>query len=176
MSKQEWFILIMFILSIIIGFSSYEKATGVQPTPTFFIFDMTKKAIVYFYDDICCVDDTEILYDKKDKLADIVVAMLRATAEAKTAEAYDAATNNLILKYNVTRNGKVSKMRTSRRGGSRPGAGRKSKGRESIQHIITLRVNADTYDYLQSLPDKSLWIRTAIAEKLERDNTATGQS
>lgn len=131
---------------------------------------MTKKAVVYFYDDICCVDDTEILYDKKDQLADIVVAMLRATAEAKTAEAYDAATNNLILKYNVTRNGKVSKMRTSRRGGSRPGAGRKSKGMESIQHIITLRVNADTYDYLQSLPDKSLWIRAAIAEKLERDN------
>ena len=137
---------------------------------------MTKKAVVYFYDDICCVDDTEILYDKKDQLADIVVAMLRATAEAKTAEAYDATTNNIILKYNVTRNGKVSKIRTSRRGGSRPGAGRKSKGRESIQHIITLRVNADTYDYLQSLPDKSLWIRTAIAEKLERDNTATGQS
>lgn len=137
---------------------------------------MTKKAIVYFYDDICCVDDTEILYDKKDQLADIVVAMLRATSDAKTAEAYDAATNNLILKYNVTRNGKVSKIRTSRRGGSRPGSGRKSKGRESIQHIITLRVNADTYDYLQSLPDKSLWIRTAIAEKLERDNTATGQS
>lgn len=137
---------------------------------------MTKKAVVYFYDDICCVDDTEILYDKKDQLADIVVAMLRATADAKTAEAYDAATNNLILKYNVTRNGKVSKIRTSRRGGSRPGAGRKSKGRESKQHIITLRVNADTYDYLQSLPDKSLWIRTAIAEKLERDNTATGQS
>ena len=76
---------------------------------------MTKKAVVYFYDDICCVDDTEILYDKKDQLANIVVAMLRATAEAKTAEAYDAATNNLILKYNVTRNGKVSKMRTSRR-------------------------------------------------------------
>lgn len=154
----------------------FIKGNGSPTNSHFFIFDMTKKAIVYFYDDICCVDDTEILYDKKDQLADIVVAMLRATAEAKTAEAYDAATNNLILKYNVTRNGKVSKIRTSRRGGSRPGAGRKSKGRESIQHIITLRVNADTYDYLQSLPDKSLWIRTAIAEKLERDNTATGQS
>lgn len=92
---------------------------------------MTKKAVVYFYDDICCVDDTEILYDKRDKLADIVVAMLKASSEAKTAEAYDAATNNLILKYNITRNGKVSKMRTSRRGGSRPGAGRKARAEKA---------------------------------------------
>ena len=154
------------------------EGNGSLTNSHFFYFQtMTKKAVVYFYGDICCVDDTEILYDKRDQLADIVVAMLKASSEAKTAEAYDAATNNLILKYNITRNGKVSKMRTSRRGGSRPGAGRKSKGRESIQHIITLRVNADTYDYLQSLPDKSLWIRAAIAEKLERDNnTATGQS
>lgn len=138
--------------------------------------ETTKKAVIYVYDDISVLDDTEMNFVNRDEVAKVAINMLQTTPGARTAEVYQTPKNNLILKFKITRKGKVAKVKTSNRGGKREGAGRKRKGMKVMNYVIHFRADEDIYKFLTNmLDDKSSYIRAAIAEKRQRDNEKDSQ-
>lgn len=127
-----------------------------------------KNALIYFYDDLCLIDDSESVYDDKDQLAKVVESMLRSVQGAVTAEVYDSSSKKMILHFRLTQKGNIKKLRTDRRGGKRPGAGRPKKENANVE-IVMFRTSEEMKEFLFSLENKSEFIRQAIQEKRDRE-------
>lgn len=135
-----------------------------------------KKAIIYVYDDLVTLDDTEMNFKSRDEVAKVAINMLQTTKGAKTAEVYETPKNNLILKFKIARKGKVQKLKLSNRGGARAGAGAKRKGVQVLDYIIHFRADRDLYEFLNTkLNKKGEYIRAAIIEKMQRENKKDSQ-
>lgn len=135
-----------------------------------------KKAIIYVFDDLSVLDDTEMNFKSRDEVAKVAINMLQSTQGAKTAEVYETPKNNLILKFKIARKGKVQKLKLSNRGGARVGAGAKRKGVQVLDYIIHFRADRDLYEFLNTkLNKKGEYIRAAIIEKMQRENEKDSQ-
>ena len=123
------------------------------------------------YDDYTILDETEVINEKK-VIEDIAKNMLLTTSDAESCEVYDNKTEKMIMRFNVTRKGKVvaAKVKKSRAGGARPNAGRKPSP-DSFTRYIAIRVTQDVGQWLDENTGLSMaaWIRDAINEKIERD-------
>lgn len=135
-----------------------------------------KKAIIYVFDDLSVLDDTEMNFKSRDEVAKVAINMLQSTQGAKTAEVYETPKNNLILKFKIARKGKVQKLKLSNRGGARVGAGAKRKGVQVLDYTIHFRADRDLYEFLNTkLNKKCEYIRAAIIEKMQRENEKDSQ-
>lgn len=129
------------------------------------------RAIIYVYDELMVVDDTEVISDNKEQLANIAISMLRTTPDAKYAEVWDETSEKMIMKYSLNRKGLPKKESVHPGwGGKRKGAGRKPIGEKTLDVIVRSRVNKETGKYLDSLLDRrAAFIREAIEEKIVRE-------
>lgn len=129
------------------------------------------RARIVVYDDYTILDETEVLSDNKKQIEDIAKDMVLSN-DAQSCEVYDTKTKSMIMRFNVTRKGKVvaAKVKKSRAGGARPNAGRKPSP-NSFTRYIAIRVTQDVGQWLDENTGLSMaaWIRAAINEKIERD-------
>ena len=135
-----------------------------------------EKIRIIVYDDLCELDETEMLADNRDQAKAVAFNMLRTTQDAKTVECW--AKNKLIMKFNLTKKMKIIPSKTLHPGwgGRREGAGGPRKGKDALDRILRFRVDSETFEFLESLLNKKGdYIRKAIQEKRERDKqTAKG--
>ena len=128
------------------------------------------RARIVVYDDLCILDETEMLSDKKEQIKAVAENALQTTPDAQYAEVYNG--QKLIFRLNLTRRGKLVQAKNLHPGwgGYREGAGWKGKGKEALVNRVVIHVNEEMYDFLDAMGNKRPeWIRQAIREKRERD-------
>lgn len=129
-----------------------------------------EKIRIIVYDDLCELDETEMLADNRDQAKAVAFNMLRTTQDARTVECWSK--NKLVMKFNLTKKMKIVPARTLHPGwgGRREGAGAPSKGAKALINRIVLHVDEEMFDFLESKENKKAeWIRQAIIEKRDRE-------
>lgn len=131
---------------------------------------MEEKARIVIYDDLTIIDETETFFNDKEQLTGIASSCLRSTPNAEIAEVY--VKNKLKFKFRITHRGSVKKENLHPNwGGARPNSGPKRKGSEKLDNVIMFKVGKTLFDYITSMDSftKADWLRSAVKEKMERE-------
>jgi len=129
---------------------------------------MRKRIVIY--DDLCIIDETEVLSNDKAQIKAVAISALQTTPDAESVDVFDGS--KLLMKFNLTRKGKVVPVKNLHPGwgGYREGAGWKGKGKEALVNRVVIHVNEEMFEFLDKMGNKRPeWIRQAIKEKRERD-------
>lgn len=136
------------------------------------------KARIVVYDDYTILDETEII-NNKDVIGKVANNLLLSTSGAESCEVYDTKANKMIMRFTLTRKGKVlaAKVKTDNRGGRRPNQYGRPPSPNSFTRYIAIRVSQDVGRWLDENTGNSMaaWIRDAINEKIERDKEKGSQ-
>ena len=133
---------------------------------------MAKKYTIYVYDDLCVVDDTDVLSNDNEQANEIAKSMLNQSSEGITSEVW--ASKKLVAKFKKSRNGNITKVKNPQHpnwGGRRSyQPGRPSKKELALVNRVVLHVNEEMFQFLDKMGTKKPeWIRQAIQEKRERE-------
>lgn len=134
------------------------------------------RARIVIYDDLCIIDETEVVSKDRKQIKNIATNLLKTTPDAESVEVW--VSSRLSMKFKTTRGGSVKAVTNVAHpnwGGVREGAGRPSKGKKAFKYRIVTHVDEEMFDYVESRNNKSEWIRQAVREKMERESIDTEQ-
>lgn len=139
-----------------------------------------KRAKIIVSDDIMTLDESEVTFNQKKQLDEIVSSFMRCTQDAEVAEVYDLDTDKMIARYILTRKGKVvpTDVEHFNWGGARARSGRPSLGDKALRNKAFFNVSDEMYKFLDTMPRrmKSTWLRQAVEEKRERENNKNNEN
>lgn len=129
------------------------------------------RARIVIYDDLCILDETEVISRDREQIKNIATNLLKTTPDAESVEVWVGA--QLSMRFKSTKSGNVKAVTNITHpnwGGVRPGQGRPSKGKLAFKNRIVTHVDDETFEYVESKNNKAGWIRQAIKEKMERES------
>lgn len=130
------------------------------------------RARIILYDDLCIIDETEVISKDREQIKNIATNLLKTTPSAESAEVWVSA--RLTMKFTTTRGGKIkatANVAHPNWGGARANAGRPSKGKLAFRNRLVTHVDDDMFEYVESKNNKADWIRQIIREKMESENS-----